>query len=129
MENDSGLTVTADKVLVLLMKVKEETQGGIILPSVTQAKEQMAQQLGTLVAWGDLAATAPQLRGINLGDTVLISRYAGQPFPVDGKNYFILRVTDVLGKASRLPDYVIKGAEAAHEVFGVNLPSNLQNAA
>jgi chaperonin GroES len=129
MENKSGLTVTGDKILVLLMKVEEKTMGGILLPQASQDKEQMAQQMGTLVQCGEIASKAPQMQGIEVGDTVLIARYAGQHFPVDGQNYWIMRATDVLGKATKLPDYMIRGAEASHEVFGVNMPDNMPQAA
>jgi chaperonin GroES len=123
MENKSGLTVTGDKI------VEEKTMGGILLPQASQDKEQMAQQMGTLVQCGEIASKAPQMQGIEVGDTVLIARYAGQHFPVDGQNYWIMRATDVLGKATKLPDYMIRGAEASHEVFGVNMPDNMPQAA
>jgi chaperonin GroES len=120
MRNDSGLTVTADKILICPMKVEEKTAGGIVLPAASQDKEQLAQQMGTVVAMGLLAAQAPEMDGISLGDTVLFPRYRGQDFPVDGVRYWVMRAQDVLGKATKLPDYVLKGAESSADVFGIN---------
>jgi chaperonin GroES len=129
MENKSGLTVTGDKILVLLMTVEKKTAGGILLPQVSIDKEQMAQQMGTLIHVGSVANKSPQLEGIAIGDTVLFARYAGQHYPVDGQKYYVMRASDVLGKATKLPDYMLKGAAASHEVFGVNIPDNMPQVA
>ncbi len=118
--NASGLSVTADKVLIQPMKVEEKTAGGLILAMQTQDKEQLAQQMGVIVAMGSLAAQAPELEGIELGDTVLFPRYRGQDFPVDGVRYWVMRAQDVLGKVTKLPDTVFNAAESTSAVFGVN---------
>ncbi len=118
MKNESGLMVTGDKVLVRPVKVEEKTSGGIVLPSMSQDKEQMAQQMGYLVGIGAAAVGRSELDGIALGDLVLFPRYPGQEFPVAGERYWIMRVDAILGKATRLPDYVIRGAESSLSVFG-----------
>jgi chaperonin GroES len=120
--NDSGLKVTGDKILVRLHKVEEKTSGGIILAGSTQEKEQMAQQIGTLVDWGDQAKDAPELKGITLGDTLLFHRYTGAHFPVDGVDYWIMKSSQILGKATKLPDFVIKGADSSLQHFPANNP-------
>ncbi len=120
MKNDSGLTVTGNKVLVCPVKVEEKTSGGLILPSVTQDKEQLAQQLGHLIAMGSLAAEDPCMEGICLGDVVLFPRYRGQDFPVNGVRYWVMRSEDILGKVEKLPDYVLNAAESSATVFGIN---------
>ena len=121
MLNISGLTVTGDKVLVKPFKVEEKTAGGIVLPQVSQDKEQMAQQMGTLVEIAAGAKNAPELQGINVGDVVVFPRYQGAEFPIDGVRYWIMRASSILGKATRLPDYVLKGAESSMAVFGANV--------
>lgn len=120
--NPSGLTVTADKILVQLLKVEEKTSGGIVLPGLTQDKEQMAQQIGTLIDWGSTAAAADELEGIKLGDVVLFHRYAGQHFPVDGVDYWIMKASQILGKCEKLPDYVLGSAQSTMSLFGANIP-------
>lgn len=119
-ENKSGLKVTANKVLVELHKVAEKTPGGILIPQSTQDKEQLAQQLGTLLDWGSTAPLYPELEGIQLGDVVLFPRYRGQHYPVDGVDYWIMKADDIFGKAERLPDFVLRGADSTREVFGAN---------
>jgi len=120
MLNDSGLMVTGDKVLVKPFKVQDKTAGGIIIPQASKDKEDMAQQMGYLVDIADGARDAEELRGIKLGDMVLFPRYQGAEFPVDGVRYWILRASSILGKATKIPDYVLKGAESSVTAFGVN---------
>lgn len=120
MLNKSGLTVTGDKILVKLLKVEEKTAGGIILPEQVKDKEQLAQKLGVLVDWGSTAAMDPQLEGIGLGEVLVFPRYSGDNFPIDGEDYWIMRASAVLGKATRLPDYVLNSATSTLEEFGAN---------
>lgn len=116
--NQSGLTVTADKVLVRMFKIEEKTSGGIILAAKTQDKEQMAQQLGTVIDMGSAARAADEMEGIEVGDTVLLHRYSGQSFPVGGVDYQVFKAAQILGKCTKLPDYVLKGATSTLEEFG-----------
>lgn len=120
MLNESGLMVTGNRVLIRPVKVEEKTAGGIVIPQISQDKEQMAQQLGTLVDWGSDAIHAPELEGIEIGDVVFFPRYRGADFPVNGERYWVLRAEDILGKATKLPDYVLNAARSSLEVFGAN---------
>jgi chaperonin GroES len=118
--NESGFIPTGDKVLVLVAKVENKTSGGIVLPDVAKDKEMMARRVGNLLAVAPDAEGAPELHGIELGDVVLFTRYSGDDFPVDGIVYRIMRVQDILGKVTKLPDYVLEGAKSSVEVFGQN---------
>ncbi len=118
MQNESGLIVTGDKVLVKPWKVEEKTAGGIILAESTKEKEQMAQQIGQLVAIGPGAEKAKELIGISLGDAVVFPRYPGAEFFFDGERYWVMRVDSILGKLTKLPDYLLRGAESSLSVFG-----------
>ena len=120
--NESGLQPTADKVLVQPIRVEEKTAGGIVLPKISQEKEQLAQRIGTLIAIGPDAEGAPELSGVEIGDVILYARYSGDGFPVDGVEYRIMRVGDVVGKVTRLPDYMLQGAKSSVESFGINMP-------
>ena len=126
--NNSGLLPTADKVLVQPIRVEEKTAGGIVLPKQSQEKEQLAQRIGTLIAVGPDADGAPELSGVSLGDVILYARYSGDNFPVDGVEYRIMRVSDVVGKVSKLPDYMIQGAKSSVEAFGINMPPEMKAA-
>ena len=119
-ENESGLTVTADKILVRPDKVEEKSSGGILIASVTKDREEMAQIRGTIIDMGQTAHLCPEMKGIEIGDSVLHARYAGAEFPVNGIRYRILRAVDVLGRADRAPDSVLRGAQSSAEIFGVN---------
>src|SRR5271157_1734183 len=102
------------------MKVQDTTAGGIVLPSATQEKEQLAQQLGTVLAMGSTAKDYPEMEGIEIGDTVFFPRYRGANFPVDGVDYWVMKAEDILGKATKLPDFVMRGADSSLATFGAN---------
>jgi len=118
--NHSGLLPTADRVLIEPAQVKKTSAGGIILADQSVDKEMLAQQIGTVLAMGNTCHLCPELAGINVGDLVLFQRYSGCKFPVDGKDYWIMKARDVIGKATRMPDSIIRGAQSSAEVFGVN---------
>ncbi len=117
--NPTGFVPTADKILVEPVQV-EQKHGILYLPEQTLEKEQLAQQCGVVVAMGDTALLAPEMAGIKVGDMVLCERYQGQEFPVDGIKFRIYRARSVIGKATRLPDSVIRGAKSSVETFGIN---------
>jgi chaperonin GroES len=121
-ENESGLQVTANKVLIKLMEVKATTAGGIIIPEASQEKEQLAQQLGTVLAMGSTAKDYPEMEGIEIGDIVFFPRYRGADFPVEGVRYWVMKAEDILGKAAKIPDFVLRSAESSVSVFGANSP-------
>lgn len=126
--NNTGLYPTADKILVEVCKVEEKSAGGIFLPEMAKDKEQLAQIVGTVLALGgtckaldeDGYMLCPELEGIEVGDHIIFARYAGAEFPVDGVAYRIMRAKDVIGKCTRLPDSVIRGAQSSVATFGHN---------
>jgi chaperonin GroES len=122
MSNPSGFYPTADKVLIHPTKVEEKTHGGIVLATKSKEKEEAAQVTGTIIAVGATATLCPEMDGINVGDDILFARYSGMEYPVDGVCYRIIRARDVVGRAERLPDSVIRGAQSTMEVFGINTP-------
>lgn len=123
--NESGFSPTADKILVQPLKIEEKTAGGIVLPKISQDKEQLAARVGTLIAVGPEAEGAAELEGVKLGDVILYARYSGDIFPVDGIEYRIMRVHDVVGKVTRLPDYMLQGPKSSLEAFGANMPEKI----
>jgi chaperonin GroES len=123
MQNESGFVPTGDLLVVRLRKVEEKTAGGIVLPGSVTDKHQLAETTGEVVAMGQTASAHPRMHGIIVGDSVLFPRYSGHHFPVDGVDYWIMEARSVLGKAEKLPDYLLKGAESSKEVFGANEPT------
>jgi chaperonin GroES len=104
------------------MRVQETTKAGIVLATQSLDKEQLAQTIGTVLAIGTTVKDCPEMDGIGVGDQVLFARYSGTEFPVNGISYRIMRARDVIGKAEKLPDSVIRGAQSSVETFGINIP-------
>ena len=85
-----------DRVLARRIDEDEKTAGGIIIPDT--AKEKPMQ--------GEVVATGPGARNeagvltpidVAIGDVVLFGKYAGTDVTIDGKEYLILKATDILG--------------------------------
>jgi chaperonin GroES len=85
-----------DRIIVEAAAKEEKSAGGIILPDTAQEKPQRGKVLavgpGKRLDSGQLAPL-----DVNVGDTVLYGKYGGTEVKVDGKDYIILRVEDVLG--------------------------------
>ncbi len=84
----------ADRVIVAPME-KETMKGGIIIPDTVKEKPQQ----GKIVAVGPGAVNDAGERvkpEVKKGDVVLYGKYAGTEVNVDGKDYLILRESDVL---------------------------------
>lgn len=80
----------ADRVLIEPSVSETKTASGIILPDSAKEKPQK----GTVVAVGNGSKDQPLT--VKKGDTVLYGKYAGTEISVDGKNYLIMRESDIL---------------------------------
>jgi len=85
-----------DRVLIERTKASNKTDGGIIIPD--NAKEKPME--GKVVALGK--GSRNENGSINpievsLGDRVLFSKYSGTEIKIDGKNYMIMKESDLLG--------------------------------
>lgn len=87
------LTPLFDKV-VITPAPAEETKGGIIIPASAQEKPQVA--IVTAVGPGGIIDGKEIKMQVKNGDRVLYSKYAGSEFKLDGKDYIILRQSDIL---------------------------------
>jgi chaperonin GroES len=79
----------ADRVLVEPAKAEEKTASGIIIPDTAKEKPQK----GSIVAIGTGKKDEPLT--VKVGDTVLYGKYAGTEITVDGKEYLIMRESDI----------------------------------
>ncbi|GAA4404603.1 co-chaperone GroES [Nibrella viscosa] len=79
----------ADRVLVEPAPAEEKTAFGIIIPDTAKEKPQR----GTVVAVGTGKKDEPLT--VQVGDTVLYGKYAGTEITVDGKEYLIMRESDI----------------------------------
>ena len=84
-----------DRVLLKPMEAEQKTSGGIIIPD--NAKEK--PQKGEVVAVGP-GKTNDKGQKIEMtlkkGDKVLYGKYSGAEITIDGKDYLIVRESDVL---------------------------------
>ena len=83
-----------DKVVVESIGTEEKTASGFILPSAAQEKQQMAKIIA--VGPGGVVDGKEIVMQVKVGDKVLCSNYAGSNFKVDGKEFTILRQSDIL---------------------------------
>jgi chaperonin GroES len=79
----------ADRVLVEPAAAEEKTAFGIIIPDTAKEKPQKGQ----IVAIGSGKKDEPLT--VKVGDTVLYGKYAGTEITVDGKEYLIMRESDI----------------------------------
>ena len=80
----------ADRVLVLPMEAEEKTSSGIFIPDTATE----IPQRGTIVAAGP--GTKDIAMEVKRGDVVLYGKYAGTEISFDGKDYLIMKQSDVL---------------------------------
>lgn len=83
-----------DRVVLATEDVKTETSSGIMLPEMAQEKS----QIGIVVAVGNginLDGNQSEIQ-VNIGDKVLYSKFAGVEIKIEGKNYIVIRQTDIL---------------------------------
>jgi len=79
----------ADRVVVEAAAAQETTAGGIIIPDT--AKEKPVQ--GTVVAVGNGKKDEPIT--VKVGDKILYGKYAGTEITYEGKEYLIMRESDI----------------------------------
>ena len=80
----------ADRVLVEPAAAETKTSSGIIIPDSAKEKPQK----GTIVAVG--SGTKDNPITVSLGDSVLYGKYAGTELNHDGKDYLIMKESDIL---------------------------------
>ena len=80
----------ADRVLVEPKEAETKTASGIIIPD--NAKEK--PQKGTVVAAGK--GTKDEPITVKVGDTVLYGKYGGTELKLEGKDYLMMRESDIL---------------------------------
>ena len=80
----------ADRVLVEPLEAETKTASGIIIPDTAKEKPQK----GNIVAVGPGTKENPVT--VKVGDSVLYGKYSGTELKLEGKNYLIMRESDVL---------------------------------
>ncbi|WEK54967.1 MAG: co-chaperone GroES [Candidatus Cohnella colombiensis] len=83
-----------DRVLVEASAKEEKTLSGIVLPDTAKEKPQE----GTIIAVGSGAINKDGGRialEVSVGDRVLFSKYAGTEIKYEGKEYLIMKESDI----------------------------------
>ena len=80
----------ADRVLIEPMEAETKTASGIIIPDTAKEKPQK----GKVVAVGPGKKDEPMT--VKGGETVLYGKYAGTELKYEGKDYIIMRESDIL---------------------------------
>jgi chaperonin GroES len=86
---DVSLKPLADRVIVEAAAAEEKTAGGIIIPDTAKEKPQR----GKVIAVGNGKKDEPMT--VKVGDNVLYGKYAGTEIQMNGKDYLIMRESDI----------------------------------
>lgn len=79
----------ADRVLIEAAPAETKTAGGLIIPDSAKEKPQK----GKVIAIGTGKKDEPLT--VKVGDTVLYGKYSGTELSVDGKEYLIMKESDI----------------------------------
>jgi chaperonin GroES len=77
-----------DRVLVKMEEVEEKTASGLFIPQTAQEKT----QTGTVEAIGD----DKDVITVKKGDKVMYDKYAGTNVTIDGKEFLLVKMQDIM---------------------------------
>ncbi len=80
----------ADRVLVEPAAAEEKTSSGLYIPDTAKEKPQR----GTVLAVGNGKKDEPLT--VKTGDIVLYGKYSGTEINIEGKDYLIMKESDIL---------------------------------
>ena len=84
------VTPLHDRVIVEAAAAEEKTSSGIIIPDTAKEKPQR----GKVIAVSEKDEKGNKAE-VKVGDTVLYGKYAGTEVQVDGKDFLIMRESDI----------------------------------
>lgn len=79
----------ADRVVIEAAAAEEKTASGLYIPDTAKEKPQR----GTVVAVGNGKVDEPM--SVKVGDEVLYGKYGGTEITYEGKEYLIMRESDI----------------------------------
>ncbi|EPE60507.1 co-chaperone GroES [Exiguobacterium sp. SH3S2] len=84
-----------DRVIIEVVEKEEKTIGGIVLPDTAKEKPQQGKVLA--VGTGRVTDQGERIAlDVKENDLVIYSKYAGTEVKHDGKEYLIVRESDIL---------------------------------
>ncbi|SMC71491.1 co-chaperone GroES [Pedobacter nyackensis] len=88
--NLKPISGSANRVIVEPAAAEEKTASGIYIPDT--AKEKPSKGVVVSVSDEDSEGKKPTVK---VGDVVLYGKYGGTELPIDGKDYLIMRESDI----------------------------------
>ena len=88
------LVPLGDRVVLKQVEAEETTKSGIVLPGQAQEKPQQAEVIA--VGPGGVVNGKEVKMEVEVGNTVIYSKYAGTEVKLDGEEYIIVRQSDIL---------------------------------
>ena len=88
------LVPLSDRVVLKQLEAEETTKSGIILTSSAQEKPQEAEVIA--VGPGGMVDGKEVKMEVEVGNTVIYSKYAGTEVKMDGTDYIIVKQEDIL---------------------------------
>lgn len=75
-----------DRVVIKRIEAEEKTKSGIVLPGQAKEQPQIAEVL----------AVANDEMDVKIGDKVIFSKFSGTDIKIDGNEYIVVKVEDLL---------------------------------
>ena len=85
-----------DRVVVERLDSDEKTTGGIIIPDSAQEKPMQGKILAVGSGARDDSGKVQPL-DVKEGDTILFGKWSGTEVKIDGKEYSIMKESDIMG--------------------------------
>ena len=83
-----------DRVVLLTKEADKETKSGIILPTASLEKSQIATVMA--VGEGGIVDGKEIKMQVKVGQEVIYSKYSGTEFSYEGKKYIVIKQNDIL---------------------------------
>ena len=80
------LRPTADNIVLKQVEAEETTSSGIILATTNKEKPAIYQVL----------SVGPEVKDVAVGDKVVVGKFTGSEFKLDGEDYKFVKLEDVL---------------------------------
>lgn len=83
-----------DRVVLLPKEADKETKSGIILPTASLEKSQIATVMA--VGEGGIVDGKEVKMQVKVGQEIIYSKYSGTEFTYEGKKYIVIKQNDIL---------------------------------
>lgn len=84
-----------DKILIERCEQESKTPGGIVIPDNAQEKPSKARVVAVYREYKD--GETEKKSSLKVGDIVLIAKWGGTECKIDGKEYLVVKESDILG--------------------------------